>query len=114
MSPPSRPRLFKRAKISNKAPLRFCSNAKFINLPRSAADEILPPVVSCARYLLAVHARHGPVGLLFSYRLCGLLTAYARHGLLRAVAALYPLPALAALSASFNVRVLKFQSKIPI
>ena len=45
------------------------------------------PVVSCARYLLAVHARHGPAGLLFSYRLCGLRTAYARHGLPRAVAA---------------------------
>ena len=32
----------------------------FICLPWSAADEILPPVVSCAQYLLAAHARHSP------------------------------------------------------
>ena len=35
----------------------------FIHLPRSAADEILPPVVSCAQYLLAAHARHSPYPL---------------------------------------------------
>ena len=46
----------------------FCSNAKFIHLTRSAADEILPPVVSCARYLLAVYARHSPYPLAASRR----------------------------------------------
>ena len=55
-------RIFKCARISAK--LRF--NAKFIHLPRSAADEILPPVVSCAWYLLVVHARHGPAGFFVS------------------------------------------------
>ena len=49
-------RIFKRARISAK--LRF--NAKFIHLPRFAADEILPLAARRARYLLAVLARHRP------------------------------------------------------
>ena len=48
--------------------LRFCSNAKFIRLPQTAADEILLPVVSCAQYLLAAHARHSPYPLAASRR----------------------------------------------
>ena len=65
---PSHPHLFKRAKISSKAPLWFCSNAKFIHLTRSAADEILPSVASCTRYLLAAHACHDLPSLAASRR----------------------------------------------
>lgn len=51
-----------------KASLRFCSNVKFIRLPQTAADEILPLAASCARYLLAAHARHSPYPLAASRR----------------------------------------------